>query len=197
MWSRIRRARLLRLALSSLRPAGSERTGSAVLAAPARRRVRRLQLRCRWSCDGQRSPDRARSSTRPRPRLQARYRVRCAYCQREFDRTSPTTVMRRRGQGLQVQVHPSSMPSGTDSGRPVIRRSRPPGQGAGQNPRGPDRPVRKPGTNEQPASNQRAHVGRPAGVENGEIPGQRLNRRVRRQGLEPRTRGLRVRCSAN
>jgi hypothetical protein len=36
----------------------------------------------------------ARRSTRPRPRLQARYRVRCAYCQREFDRTSPTTVMR-------------------------------------------------------------------------------------------------------
>jgi hypothetical protein len=33
-------------------------------------------------------------STRVRPRLQARYRVRCAYCQREFDRASPSTVMR-------------------------------------------------------------------------------------------------------
>lgn len=33
-------------------------------------------------------------STRARQRPQARYRVRCAYCQREFDRTSPSTVMR-------------------------------------------------------------------------------------------------------
>jgi predicted nucleotidyltransferase component of viral defense system len=33
-------------------------------------------------------------SARTRPRPQARYRVRCAYCQREFDRTSPSTVMR-------------------------------------------------------------------------------------------------------
>ncbi|MCA1705265.1 MAG: hypothetical protein LC808_19210, partial [Actinobacteria bacterium] len=33
-------------------------------------------------------------STRPRPRSQARYRVRCAYCQRDFGRTSPSTVMR-------------------------------------------------------------------------------------------------------
>jgi len=32
--------------------------------------------------------------TRARPRSQARCRVRCAYCQREFDRTSPSTVMR-------------------------------------------------------------------------------------------------------
>jgi hypothetical protein len=33
-------------------------------------------------------------STRTRPRLQARYRVRCAYCQREFDRGSPFAGMR-------------------------------------------------------------------------------------------------------
>jgi hypothetical protein len=32
-------------------------------------------------------------STRVRPRPPPRYRVRCAYCQREFDRTSSTTVM--------------------------------------------------------------------------------------------------------
>jgi predicted nucleotidyltransferase component of viral defense system len=35
-----------------------------------------------------------RRSTRARPRPQARYRVRCAHCQREFDRASPSTVMR-------------------------------------------------------------------------------------------------------
>lgn len=35
-----------------------------------------------------------RRSTRARPRPRARYRVRCAYCQREFDRTSPSTAMR-------------------------------------------------------------------------------------------------------
>ncbi len=29
-----------------------------------------------------------------RPRMQPRYRARCACCQREFDRTSSTTVMR-------------------------------------------------------------------------------------------------------
>lgn len=33
-------------------------------------------------------------ATRAHPRPKARYRVRCAYCQREFDRTSPSTVMR-------------------------------------------------------------------------------------------------------
>jgi len=33
-------------------------------------------------------------STRARPRPRARYRVRCAYCQREFDRASTSTVMR-------------------------------------------------------------------------------------------------------
>jgi hypothetical protein len=33
-------------------------------------------------------------STRARPRLQPRYRVRCAYCQRDFDRTTSTTAMR-------------------------------------------------------------------------------------------------------
>lgn len=32
--------------------------------------------------------------TRAQPRPQSRYRVRCAYCEREFDRTSPSTVMR-------------------------------------------------------------------------------------------------------
>jgi hypothetical protein len=30
----------------------------------------------------------------------------------------------------------------------------------------------------------------------GKLPGQKVTDRVRRQGLEPRTRGLRVRCSA-
>jgi hypothetical protein len=32
--------------------------------------------------------------SRARPRPQPRYRVRCAYCQRDFDRASPTTAMR-------------------------------------------------------------------------------------------------------
>ncbi|MGH7743950.1 MAG: nucleotidyl transferase AbiEii/AbiGii toxin family protein [Candidatus Dormibacteria bacterium] len=35
-----------------------------------------------------------RRSTRARPRPQARYRVRCAYCQRDFGRISPSTAMR-------------------------------------------------------------------------------------------------------
>jgi len=34
-------------------------------------------------------------STRTRQRPQARYQVRCAYCQREFDRIRPSTVIRR------------------------------------------------------------------------------------------------------
>jgi hypothetical protein len=40
-----------------------------------------------------------RRSTRARLSPQARYRVRCAYCQREFDRTSPSTVMRPHQDG--------------------------------------------------------------------------------------------------
>jgi hypothetical protein len=35
-----------------------------------------------------------RRLTRACSRPQARYRVRCAYCKREFDRTSPSTAMR-------------------------------------------------------------------------------------------------------
>jgi hypothetical protein len=44
-------------------------------------------------------------STRTRPHRQARYRVRCAYCQRQFDRTSPSAVMRPHQDGYGNPCH--------------------------------------------------------------------------------------------
>jgi hypothetical protein len=79
---------------------------------------------------------------------------------------------RHPGQGLQIQVHTSRMPSGTDSGRPVVRGPRSPGMVPGRNPLHQTGPVHKRGTNEQPASNQAREPGTADGDETEESAGQ-------------------------